>query len=361
MEHVECNLCGGGRFSLFAEMVGHKTKELFRIVCCDDCRLMFVSPRLTREENEALYDEAYFNGEGFDPSVNYVSLDRQQDLRAGENRGILEKIAALAPGREVRVLDVGCGTGSLLAALVAAGYTRVTGVELSPYAAEIARRSTGAEVLTGDILDLPLDVEGFDVINATEVIEHLRDPRAFFARVQALLRPGGVFLYSTGNARGLYARLLGRRWPYLHPEGHLFYYAPNTLSAYFRAVGLRALELEALPAPTRRAIVSADDRIAHSQLHYIGRGERGVKGAIARAIASLETPAVMRAWSRLLGKSRLPIAMKPPAAAADAPVLPGDDRPSPPSRRRGHAASAGEPGPKRDRPAQVPNALRSGT
>jgi uncharacterized Zn finger protein len=78
MEQVErCNLCGGSRFALFTEVVGHKTKQRFQIVRCEECGLMFVSLRLTAEENKALYDEAYFNGQGFDPSVNYVMLDQQ--------------------------------------------------------------------------------------------------------------------------------------------------------------------------------------------------------------------------------------------------------------------------------------------
>jgi SAM-dependent methyltransferase len=177
------------------------------------------------------------------------------------------------------------------------------------YAADISRKCTRAKVWTGDILELPLPEGSFDVINATEVIEHLRDPLAFFHRVRSLLRPGGVFIYSTGNARGIYARLLGRRWPYLHPEGHLFYYTPETLASYFERARLHCLDVRALDRSTRKALMSADDRIAHSQLLYIGQGERGLKGWISRAIAAAETPAVMRAWSLLFGKYRLPIAV----------------------------------------------------
>jgi 2-polyprenyl-3-methyl-5-hydroxy-6-metoxy-1,4-benzoquinol methylase len=314
MELVDsCNLCEGTRFALFTEMVGHKTRKRFRIVRCEGCGLLFVSPRLTPEENEALYDEAYFNGAGFDPSVNYMRLDQQADMRQGENAGILQKIRALKPARDIRILDVGCGTGGLLRALGDAGYEHISGIELSSYAADIARKHTHAEVFTGDILALPLPKASVDVINATEVIEHLRDPLAFFQRVRALLKPEGVFIYSTGNARGIYARLLGRHWPYLHPEGHLFYYTPQTLTSYFERVNLRPLDVRKLDPSIRHAIMTADDRIAHSQLHYIGHGERGIKGHLSRALASLDTPAVMRAWSLLLGKYRLPIGVSPGA------------------------------------------------
>jgi 2-polyprenyl-3-methyl-5-hydroxy-6-metoxy-1,4-benzoquinol methylase len=310
MEPVDrCNLCGGSGFSLFTEVVGHKTKERFRIVRCDGCGLTFVSPRLTAEENQALYDEAYFNGEGFDASMNYVKLDKQTETRRGENQGILEKIRTLKPARDIRILDVGCGTGGLLRALEQAGYGDMWGVELSEYAADIARKGTSARVWTGDVLELPLAEGSVDVINATEVIEHLRDPLAFFRRVKALLRPGGVFIYSTGNARGLYARVLGRRWPYLHPEGHLFYYTPETLTRYFESVRLRPLDISLLDRATRRALMSAEDRIVHSQLVYIARGSRGMMGRITRSIAAMEAPALMRAVSLVVGKYRLPSAV----------------------------------------------------
>jgi 2-polyprenyl-3-methyl-5-hydroxy-6-metoxy-1,4-benzoquinol methylase len=310
MEQLDrCNLCDGTHFSLFAELMGETVRKPFRVVRCEGCGLLFVSPRLTAEENLALYDEAYFNGKGFDGTVNYAQVDAHAELREGENGGVIDKIRALKPHRDIRILDVGCGSGSLLRALDTAGYNDVSGIELSEYASCLARQGTRAQVWTGDILTAPLAAGTIDVINATEVIEHLRDPLAFFQRVKELLKPGGVFLYSTGNARGIYARVLGKRWPYLHPEGHLFYYSPQTLVRYFERVNLRPLDMSALDRVTREAIQSADDRIAHSQLCYIGPNERGLKKTVSGWLARLDTPIVMRAWSLVLGKCHLPIAV----------------------------------------------------
>lgn len=312
MEEIEhCNLCGGSRFALFAEVSGQKTKRPFRIVTCEGCRLMFVAPRLSAEENTALYDEAYFNGDGFDASVNYVLLDGAPHTREDENLGILGKLAVLKPGRQVRVLDMGCGTGCLLRALRREGYEDVWGVELSEYAAGLARAVDGVRVFTGDILDVNLPLGSFDVINATEVIEHLRDPRATFRRIKSLLAPGGVFIYSTGNARGLYARILGKRWPYLHPEGHLFYFSPDTLARYFRDVGLEPVPFASLDAPRRDAYLRAEDRMAHSMLRYIGASERGLKGQIFRLVAAIDHPLVQRTVTRVVGKHHLPAAVNP--------------------------------------------------
>ena len=64
----ECNLCGSTHHVLFAEKTGRHTGETFRIVRCRDCGLVFVNPRLSEAQNQALYDEDYFNGKGFDAS-----------------------------------------------------------------------------------------------------------------------------------------------------------------------------------------------------------------------------------------------------------------------------------------------------
>jgi SAM-dependent methyltransferase len=307
-----CNLCQGSRFTLFATKEGHKTKEQFRIVTCEECGLIFVSPRLSAEENRALYDEAYFNGEGFDDSVNYVLLDDAAHTRKDENEGILAKIAALQPGRDLRILDVGCGTGCLLRALREARYEDVWGLEFSEYAAKLASKVPGAKVFTGDLLDADLPLGTFDVINATEVIEHLRDPLESFRRIKALLAPGGVFIYSTGNAHGLYARILGSRWPYLHPEGHLFYYSPGTLTRYFHAVGLLPVAFASMSAETRRAYLRAEDQMAHSMLLYVGDSDKvGLRGRIFRMVGALDNALVQRAVTRVVGKHLLPVAVNP--------------------------------------------------
>jgi 2-polyprenyl-3-methyl-5-hydroxy-6-metoxy-1,4-benzoquinol methylase len=304
----ECDLCQGRTFIPFATQVGKTTGFTFTFVRCASCGLKFVGRRLTREQNLALYDESYFNGTGFDAAVNYVMLEEQRELRRGENDGILGKIQVIkGDSRALRILDAGCGTGSLLRALRDEGYTELSGVELSEFAAGFARKTTGANVVAGDLPSAKLTAGSFDVINATEVIEHLREPAVFFRRVAELLAPGGIFLYSTGNASGPYALLLGPRWPYFHPEGHLVYYSPETLTRYFRQAGLEVFT----PTSDQRArLFRCDDSITHSQLAYMGASEPGVKGRIFRVAAGVTERVGLRAATLFQGKCFLPIAVK---------------------------------------------------
>jgi 2-polyprenyl-3-methyl-5-hydroxy-6-metoxy-1,4-benzoquinol methylase len=307
---TECNLCGSKSFSLFAEKKGTHTGKTLGIVRCDDCGLVFVTPRLTADENRALYDEDYFNGKGFDSSVNYLKLEDERIERRLESLGIIEKIRILRPEQDLRILDVGCGTGALLEALREAGYRHIEGAELSAYAAAIAGERSGAVVHVGDILDIDFGARVFDVINATEVIEHLRDPLAFFRRIGSLLAPNGVFIHSTGNADGLYAKWLGANWPYLVPEGHLHYYSPRTLRRYFEQAGLEPVEPAALDRKTRIGLLRCEDEIAHAQLRYVGKSDGGVKGVLYRAVSRAPRFALGRAITLIAGKYALPFARK---------------------------------------------------
>jgi len=106
----------------------------------------------------------------------------------------------LEPGE--RLLDIGCGWGSLVVWAAERYGVRAHGVTLSKAQAEYAQgwiRQSGLEerarVEHLDYRDLPRDLR-FDKIAAVGIIEHIGIPNypSYFARVHELLRPGGLFL-----------------------------------------------------------------------------------------------------------------------------------------------------------------------
>jgi SAM-dependent methyltransferase len=60
--------------------------------------------------------------------------------------------------------------------------------------------------------NLPFADESFDLVTANMVVEHLRDPLVEFREIARVLRPGGIFVFHTPNARG-YPTLLARALP----------------------------------------------------------------------------------------------------------------------------------------------------
>jgi len=178
------------------------------------------------------------------------------------------KLLALV-GSGKRVLDVGCSSGYLARPLVERGCT-VVGIELDEKAAEAAREVC-SEVLVGDAetMELPFPEGSFDVVLCGDVIEHLRDPERFLARLRPLLREGGRLVLTTPNVANWTMRLglLLGRWQYTErgilDRTHLHLFTRNTLVETLERAGYRVLELDyTVPVPAIGA--PAVERAAHA-------------------------------------------------------------------------------------------------
>jgi ubiquinone/menaquinone biosynthesis C-methylase UbiE len=99
---------------------------------------------------------------------------------------------ALRPGE--RLLDVGCGTGTLLAAaLRAAPGARVAGADLAPEMLAAARAKLGPEVplAAADATRLPFRTGSFDAVASSSSLHYWSDAPAGVAECARVLRPGG--------------------------------------------------------------------------------------------------------------------------------------------------------------------------
>jgi 2-polyprenyl-3-methyl-5-hydroxy-6-metoxy-1,4-benzoquinol methylase len=129
-----------------------------------------------------------------------------------------------------RVLDLGCGQGDLTAVLAGAG-ARPLGVDVAEAALRRARRrhprlSFERAPVEGP---LPLADGAFDVVWASEVIEHVADTARWLSEVRRVLVPGGRLLLTTPN-HGRLALALHGIDRYSAPLGdHLHLYSARSL------------------------------------------------------------------------------------------------------------------------------------
>jgi SAM-dependent methyltransferase len=102
----------------------------------------------------------------------------------------------------LRILDVGCGTGGVLAHLGARVAT--VGVDRSVQALGHSRRRGVAAVACADMDRLPFGPARFDLVLLLDVIEHFADDAAVLRAVRPLLRPGGAVLVSVPAFQALF-------------------------------------------------------------------------------------------------------------------------------------------------------------
>ncbi len=102
----------------------------------------------------------------------------------------------------LRILDVGCGCGALMARVKGLyPKSEVWGIELVPEIAEIA--SHMGKILCGDVekMELPWKKEYFDYVIMGDVLEHLMDPEIVLKRLQKYLKQGGHIIVSMPNIK----------------------------------------------------------------------------------------------------------------------------------------------------------------
>lgn len=92
---------------------------------------------------------------------------------------------------EARLLDVGCGTGALVAAARESGLDAI-GIEPDAEMAALAGTELGEEVVVAGLPDLPYADDGFDAVTASFVLNHVDDPRAGARELARVAAPGGV-------------------------------------------------------------------------------------------------------------------------------------------------------------------------
>lgn len=195
---------------------------------------------------------------------------KDEDPETMRVRLILKALKALGPVH--RVLDVGCGDGTL-SAMFSRYSERVAGIEVSQEACKIAR-SRGVEVARADVENyaFPFRPESFDVVVAGEVIEHMTDPDHFLQDITRVLKPDGYCILTTPNLASWYNRFLllfgyqphhmdvsfwhnvGKLRPIVDGGGgHLRVFTLRALKALLEIHHLRAVSIEgstvAVPLP----------------------------------------------------------------------------------------------------------------
>jgi ubiquinone/menaquinone biosynthesis C-methylase UbiE len=136
----------------------------------------------------------------------YTHGHHESVLRSHKWRTAANSAAYLLPhlAPDGRILDVGCGPGTItadLADLVPQG--RVTGIDSAPEIIEQAAAAAGGrqnlDFATGDVYALDFPDASFDVVHAHQVLQHLSDPVRALREMRRVTRPGGLVAARDGD------------------------------------------------------------------------------------------------------------------------------------------------------------------
>jgi SAM-dependent methyltransferase len=226
--------------------------------------------------------------------------------------------ALISAARPRNVLDFGCGTGLQLTMPLAARWpeVRFLGVDADATSIEFAKTHCTAPNLSFALAAPPREGERYDLIIASEVIEHLEAPGAFLRELESRLGPGGRVLLTVPNGYGPF-ELASLAYDALRAAG-LVPLARSIKRALFGAASARAPDTHAFSphvnffslGELRRGIASAGMKVAEFRprtvlcgfgFDYLIRGRR--LNAWNAALADRLPPQVASDWMFVLERA----------------------------------------------------------
>jgi cyclopropane fatty-acyl-phospholipid synthase-like methyltransferase len=282
-ESVGCNLCGdtGGT------VVVDETRKIrtpqgdfeFYVhdVCCENCGLVYWTPRLVPERLHQYYEAVYRAP---------VQEDGLGDSRRRQIRSRMDLLSEhVKPGA---LLEIGAGEGFFLERAAEVGF-QATGLEPSVEYAQVAQRvAPTAHVVATFLEDYRAPAE-YDIVCSFYVLEHSLDAADFLRRCHSLLKPGGS-LYLEVPDIGRYPEQTGDMlW-----HEHTYHFGQRSLKRLLERAGFEvgyvsspgpsypfgmAIIASRLPRPTARWDRDLPDRTAHDEAV---RGFRGHAETVKR-------------------------------------------------------------------------------
>ncbi len=262
-----CMLCGGeGRllYDGLRDRLFSAPGEWSLRLCTDrGCGLMWLDPMPEEADIHKAYASYYTHVEaparGGAMARLFAAAKRgylANQFGYGEGVSIAERLAGLLPwlypgrpaeldfsvmwlarGARGRLLDVGAGSGWLVAQMQALGW-RAEGLDFDPAAVERARaRARGLTMHCGALAEQRFPDASFDAIAMSHSIEHVHDPVAWLAEAYRILCPGGRLALATPNSASMLHRRFREHWFALDPPRHLQLFNRAALDTALRRAG----------------------------------------------------------------------------------------------------------------------------
>jgi len=149
-------------------------------------RAVLTSVRLKSRYHEDHVDIAY--------QAIYWQLEETHWWFQGRAHFILGLLRRIRVPVSAAILEIGCSAGPLIRRLYAAGFSNVTGIDLSEDAIQRCHAAGLANTVVMDATDPQYKEQSFDVLIASDVLEHICDEGAALRNWLRILKPGGHLL-----------------------------------------------------------------------------------------------------------------------------------------------------------------------
>jgi len=232
MENVNCNICGSDEVELVLKTKDYRYKlgsEEFNLVKCQDCSLIFINPRPTKNEIVKFYPLNLYYPKGTS-AVNLL------------NNFFLKKMVNTVKKykKNGRLLDIGCGSGDFISKMKNDKFL-LYGIDISIEACNIAKNKVEnyAEIVNSELKYCSFPEKYFDVITLWHVLEHVRNPKEILIEVKRILKDGGILIIGLPNINSMAFKIFKKYWIDLDIPRHYYHFSFSSISNLLRVTGFR--------------------------------------------------------------------------------------------------------------------------
>ena len=232
-ENKKCPICGAPASVLFNDFNGYIEGKTFDLYECSVCMASFVDPLISEAK---LYNYIYNLGDkapGYERYLRYAQLvtEFKNPLNILANAesvywGVKNALEKYFKNKDISILEIGTGLGYLTYSLNKAGYS-TKGLDISEEAVARANKRYGNYYTAGDLFEIvKKNIDKYDCVIMTELIEHVEDPKAFIGAAFSLLKEGGKLILTTPNKS---TAPQGTVWQSDIPPIHLWWLAEDSI------------------------------------------------------------------------------------------------------------------------------------
>ena len=235
--------CGNESLEVFSD-------DYFRCARCETlvaARMPDPKNLLAGQDEQGFYGRSYFESYQSEKlGLPPITERARQDLAERCVHWLRALLKYKLP--PAKILELGSAHGGFVALLRWAGY-HATGLELSQWVVDFARKTFGVPMLQGPIEEQSAQPQSLDAIALMDVLEHLPDPANTLQHCVRLLKTDGILLIQTPSYReGMSLEQMvaaGDEFvKMLLPDQHLYLFSKRSVAELLRRVGAEHVQFE---------------------------------------------------------------------------------------------------------------------
>lgn len=246
MEYLtQCLACQSTNFDSHIKtkaMMHAHNGELFNFDRCNDCGLVFLNPRVPAAELGAYYTAAYLPYRVEEAWGKYAHFVKNDQAQIDQKR--VKRVKQFHPlTNKSRLLDVGCGKPTFLAALRKNTTADLMGIDFSDEGwINDPAAYQGIRLKKGEIAILK-EEDPFDVITMWHYLEHDYHPIEHLKSLRSVARKGTQLIIEVPNYNSHTQRKFGADWSGYHTPRHTALYSPGNMQQLLENSGWKVQQI----------------------------------------------------------------------------------------------------------------------